>query len=105
MGSERMNIMNSDAAHFAEIDRLATRVAQLECELAEAQPKGILLLNYQGPLFLRPLHRGIVLVDMARGDGHLEMILAEQVGYNAAMGWTGRVRLRIELLDGARGES
>ncbi|MDO8671128.1 MAG: hypothetical protein Q7O66_06815 [Dehalococcoidia bacterium] len=57
------------------------------------------VIEYEGPMTVRPMFRGVHLDAWVDDWNSLEDIICRQLGeaYKAASGWSGHVKLRIEL--------
>ncbi len=57
-------------------------------------------IEYDGRIYVRPVGRGVTLLD-PEGRPDLDEAIEEAVAkhYGAVSGWTGRARIRIELLE------
>jgi hypothetical protein len=64
--------------------------------------------DWEGEVYVRPLGRGVVLVD-GEDDAYLDEIVAELVFDGApsysASDWSGRIRISIEVLPKAEGQA
>jgi hypothetical protein len=55
-------------------------------------------LDYEGEVYVRPVGRGVTLVDRDQDlDEAIESAVAAR--YGAVSGWSGRARIRVEILD------
>jgi hypothetical protein len=56
-------------------------------------------IEYDGKIYVRPVGRGVTLLD-PEGRPDLDEAIEEAVAkrYGAVSGWTGRARIRVELL-------
>lgn len=59
----------------------------------------MITVEYEGPVMVRPLYRGVILCEWPDAWDDLVEQICRQLGdrYNVATGWTGRVKLRIEM--------
>lgn len=64
------------------------------------------VMEYEGPVMVRPLYRGVVLCEWPDAWDDLVEQICRQLGdrYSVATGWVGHVRLRIELGEKAPGD-
>lgn len=57
-------------------------------------------IDYEGRIYVRPVGRGVTLND-AQGEPHLDELIEDAVArrYGAVYGWSGRARIRVEILE------
>lgn len=71
-----------------------------EMEGKSAKKAGGADLDYEGRIYVRPIGRGVMLRDL-EGEPQLDELIEDAVArrYGAVNGWSGRARIRIEILE------
>ncbi|MGH3035355.1 MAG: hypothetical protein ACRDON_12495 [Gaiellaceae bacterium] len=57
-------------------------------------------IDYDGRIYVRPVGRGVTMIDLV-GSPELDELIEEGVAelHGVVSGWTGRARVRVEILD------
>jgi hypothetical protein len=75
-------------------------------DAARAKEEPMTRLEYEGPVYIRPVERGILLDWDPAGDDDRDLVdaiteLVADKGYTRGGGWEGRLRITVEVLEDA----